>query len=198
MQKIVLSNMADLRINYYEGTCETFYANISCGERESIFLYDGKCTERVECGVVSLYFFENCEKNKINVTLKIDEEQIEIVLEKSPYEEVFMADLQKIVNSSDEIQIVEQASGEKASLQKTSKSFKVNYKKAIKLAVEYFDDVLNGLYFNNKLNAECYLKVLAKKGYEQIFWYFSIIDISGVNYSMLINVNTGEIVGNKK
>ena len=70
----------------------------------------------------------------------------------------------------------------------------VDYKKAIKIACEHFKNQINGYYFNNKFNAEAYLKILSKKDYENKYWYFSLIGTDGKNYSSLIDCYVGEII----
>ena len=69
-------------------------------------------------------------------------------------------------------------------------------KKAINIGVEQYKDVLQGYYYNGSLHAECYLKVVAKYNFDDIYWYFSIVGQDGKNYSMLIDVNTGNVTLN--
>ena len=99
-ENILMENFSDLRINYYEGKCQNYFCNISCGYREKDFYYDGKSTDKVECGVITLGFFDICSYAKIIIELFVDDQTTEVVLEHSPYEELFMADIGYIINSN--------------------------------------------------------------------------------------------------
>jgi len=65
---------------------------------------------------------------------------------------------------------------------------------AIKIASEYYKKEINDLYFNNRLNAEYYLKPIYKSDFGKTYWYFSIIDKVGNNYNLLIDVNSKEVI----
>lgn len=195
---IVLNNMSDLRINYFEGKNEIFYANLSCGYREENFAYDGESTRPIECGVLSFGYFEYCSYNSIEVELEINGNKNNFILEKSPYEEVYMADIEQILNKDDVIYINLKNQNEKIQLNDTSSNWAVNYKKAINIASEYFIDTINNLYFNGQFNAECYLKIISKIDYENKYWYFSIMDKTGETHSCVIDINSGEVITSEK
>ncbi len=196
MDSIVQNNMSDMRINFYEGKNDVYYATLSCGFRESEFAYDGVSMSPVECGVITLGFFNECSYSSVAVILNDGSGEVEYVLERSPYENVFMEDIGRIIDSDKNITIKLKNQEELIELQKVSNNFKVDYKKAIVVGVKHYKDKLEELYSDGSLNAECYLKVVSKIDYDQKFWYFSIIDKSQNNYSLLINVNTGEILDN--
>lgn len=190
----VLNNMSDLRINYFEGKNQEIFVNLSCGYREDIFVYNGVSTTPVECGVISLAFINICTYNSVEIVLIVDGKSFEYVLEKSPYEDVFMEDIGKILNSNSKITIKLKNQKQELELECLSNNFKIDYKKAIKIACEHFKNQINGYYFNNKFNAEAYLKILSKKDYENKYWYFSLIGTDGKNYSTLIDCYTGEVI----
>lgn len=197
MNAIVQNNMSDMRINFYEGKNDIYYATLSCGFRESEFAYDGVSTSPVECGVITIGFFADCTYSSVEVILNDGSGEVEYVLERSPYEDVFMEDIGKIIDCEAGVAIKLKNQEEVIELQKVSNNFKVDYKKAIELSVKHYAEKLEELYSGNTLGAECYLKIVSKVNYEQKFWYFSIMDNFQNNYSLLINVNTGEILDNK-
>ena len=197
LDSVVLNNMSDLRVNYFEGKNETAFITLSCGQRESNFAYDGISTSPLDCAVLTVEFFSPVNLSKIEATVFINGQEKNIVLNHSPFEDVFMEDLEISIENNSEVKI-KLNNQENIELKNISSNWKINFKQAIKIATEHFNEKLKELYFNNRLNAECYLKVVAKANYEQKFWYFSIIDIGGKNYSLLIDVNSGGITYNAK
>lgn len=195
---IVLNNMSDLRINYFEGKGNSFYVNLSCGYREEVFAYDGVSTNPVECGVITLGFFDKCTYASVIIVLNVDGEETEYILEKSPYEDVYMEDIGYIITKGKNVSIKLKNQEQVVALKETSSSWNVGYKKAIKIGSDYFKDNITGLYFNGSFHAEAYLKIVSKIEYENIYWYFSIIDQSGNAFSCLIDVVSGNIVSNQK
>lgn len=193
MIKIVTNNMSDMRINYFMGENDMLYANLSCGYRESNFAYDGVSTEQVECGVLTIEFKNTYSYNSICINLLIDDVKNEYVLTHSPFENKYMVDLAMIVNSNSKVSFNLKNQEQTCELACVSDSWTVDYKKAIEIGAREFSDMLDELYFNGQLNAECYLKVVAKPEDEFAFWYFSIIDKNDKLYSMLINVNDGSV-----
>lgn len=193
---VVLNNMSDMRINYFEGQNDVIYANLCCGQREETFAYDGVSTNPIECGVITVGFVNICSYSSISIILSVDGVENEYVLEKSPYDNVFMEDIGKIIDDGSTVLVKLKTSNEFLELINVSKSWNVGYKRAIKIGANYFKEQIKSLYFNNTFNAEGYLKVVAKYNYPQKYWYFSLIDKAGKNYSCLIDVNSGKIIDN--
>lgn len=189
----VFNNMSDLRINYFEGENKNIYVNLSCGYREDVFAYDGISQKPVECGVIVLGFYNIQSYNSVVICLEVDGIITEYTLEKSPYENVYMEDIGKILNSSNKICLSLKNQNEKIELKDVSDSWNINYKNAIKIATEFFKKDLSGLYYNSKFNAECYLKVIAKPNFDNKYWYFSFIDTTDNLWSCLIDVFTGHV-----
>ena len=190
----ILNTMSDLRINYFIGKAENFEVTLSCGYREEIFAYDGVSTNPIECGVISLAFYETHSYLSLEILLEVDGEEQSYILEKSPFEDVFMVDIEKILTNQNTIYFKLKNQNTKTELKEISNSWNVDYKLAIKLASEHFKETINKLYFNNKFNAECYLKPIYKSDFGNIYWYFSIIDTTGGNHNILIDVKTKEII----
>lgn len=194
---LVKENMSDLRINYFSGASANMYANISCGYREQDFFYDGVSTKKLECGVLSLGFNTIYSYSTISIVLNINEEEKEYVLNHSPFENLYMVDIEKILSEDDKISLRLKNGEEIIDLINQSKDWKIQYDKAITIAVNYLKDELNKIYFNGKLNAEGYLKIIAKKDFDNIYWYFSYYDIFGNSNNVLIDINSGQVISNK-
>ncbi|MBE7075099.1 MAG: hypothetical protein E7376_03895 [Clostridiales bacterium] len=190
---LIKENMSDLRINYFVGENENMFANLSCGYREQTFAYDGISTQKVECGVLSVGFNTIYSYSSISVILIVDNIEQEYVLQHSPYENVYMVDIEKILTEENIISLKLKNSANELSLNNVSNSWNVQYDKALNIAGTTLQDELNLLYFNGKFNAEGYLKIVSKKDFEKTYWYFSYIDRSGNSNSLLIDVQTGEV-----
>lgn len=188
INKIVLDNMSDLRINYFAGENDTFFAELSSGFREEYFFYDGVSTNKKQCAVLSLGFFENNNSNSIKLQISINSLTQSIELLRSPFEQLFMVDLEKQINNNANVKII--YNNCELKLTCVSNSWRVDYQKAINIGITKFQKEIKNLYFNNRLNAEGYLKVVNDFNFNQTFWFFSIIDRTGKKYSMLIDVNT--------
>ena len=197
-ENVVLNNMSDLRVNFFEGKNSNFYVNVSCGYREEVFAYDGVSTNPVECGVITLGFFDDCSYSSVMVVLEVDGKNNEYVLERSPYENVYMEDIGYLIKSNSKVSVGLKNQQDKVLLECVSLDWEVDYKKAVKIGTNYFKDQITELYFNNTLHAECYLKIVSKINFNNKYWYFSIVDMANKNYSLLIDVNSGEIITNQK
>lgn len=198
IDNIVLNNMSDLRINYFEGKNDNFYVNLSCGYREEVFNYDGISSTPTECGVLSLGYFDTCSYASVTVVLIVDGEGKEYVLERSPFENVYMEDIGKILTKDNDIKIKLKGTDETIVLNEISSKWKINYKKAIEIGAKHLKEKLEGLYFNGTFHAEGYLKVVSKIDYDKKYWYFALTSQSGENYSILVNVISGEVISNSK
>lgn len=191
--KLIYDNMSDLRINYFSGENTIFSADLSCGYREEVFAYDGISTNKKECGVLALEFKTEYSYKSVCVCVDINGNKKDYQLDKSPFENKYMADLEKIITENDSIVLTLKNQTEQCKIEMTSLSWKIQYKDALKVALNIFNNDFNNLYFNNKLNCECYLKVVAKPNYSQTFWYFSFIDRSQNSKSVLIDTTSGKV-----
>lgn len=193
----VLNNMSDMRINYFEGNNQNIYVNFSCGHREDVFAYDGKSQNPIECGVLVLGFYELQSYSSISVLLEVDGIEAEYTLQKSPYDNTFMEDIGKILTGKNKIFLRLKNQTQKIELTEVSNSWKIDYKKAIKIGVSFFKSELTDLYFNGRFNAECYLKIVSKPDFDKKYWYFSYIDKTNVSKACLIDVFTGDVLSSK-
>lgn len=193
---LVIKNMSDMRINFFEGENEELYAELSCGYREQTFAYDGISTDKLECGVLGVVFKTEYSYSSICVNLTIDGTSKEYVLERSPFEYKYMVDLEKIVDNKSEVSLSLKNQSLVCSLKCVSDDWKVQYTDALKIATEHFKDDLDKVYSNGKFLAEGYLKIVSKYDYEQKFWYFSFIDRAKTTKSVLIDVATGKLFDN--
>lgn len=193
---IILENISDLRVNYFEGKGENYFVDLSSGYREEVFAYDGVSGEKLECGVLSVTFNTSYSYSFISGELIIDDVLSEVVLEKSPFEDKYAVDIEKKVSNSSVVSFKLKNSSEMVELKNTSSSWAVDYEKAVKIATDHLYEDLEKLFFNGKFNGECYLKIVAKEDFEKKFWYFSCVDKAQKFVSVLIDVESGEVFDN--
>lgn len=197
-EKLINENMSDLRINFFTGENSLFYADLSCGYREETFAYDGVSTNKKECGVLALDFKTEYSYKSVCVSVDINGNKKDYQLVRSPFENKYMVDLEKIITQNDEITLNLKNQTEQCKLNMISSSWKIQYKDALKIAGNQLSLEFEKLFFNNTLNCECYLKVVSKPTYDEKFWYFSFIDRALTTKSLLIDVNSGKVIKNEK
>ena len=187
-----MGNISDLRTNFFIGENDVFFAELSSGLREEQFFYDGISTSKVECAVLSIGFFNPNYSNAIEVNVEIDGQTQKIILQHSPFEELFMVDLGKRIDDNAKVSVI--YNDKKTELKCVSKDWQIEYNKALEIGIKNFQAELESLYFNGKLNAECYLKIIYEREFDKTYWYFGIIDRAGEKYNILIDVNDGRVV----
>lgn len=196
IESIVFNNMSDMRTNYFYGEAQGVFAELSSGVREEQFFYDGVSTNKVDCAVLSVGFVVPNNKSSLKASVDINGKKNEVILYHSPYEDLFMADLGRKVDDDSQIKLT--VGDFVVVLKNKSSSWKVGYIQAIKTGAKNLQTELERLFFNGKLNAEGYLKIVYEREFNVVYWYFSIIDRSGKRYSLLIDVETGKVVESEK
>ena len=126
--------------------------------------------------------------------ISIDGKIIEIILEKSPYENKYMADLGFRIEDDSDVVMSLKNSKDETRFFCVSKNWKIDFNRALVIGYEKFFDTIKGLYYNKKLHCEGYLIPISNIDYKTVFWYFSIIDTFGNIYNILIDVNSGDII----
>lgn len=193
---IIKKNVSDLRVNYFEGRGTYFSVAMSCGYREENFNYDGISTSSVECGVITICFFETHNYYSITAIVSIDGQDEEIVFLRSPYEDVYMADVCRLLTKENIISVHLKNQTEVVDLIEISSGWEVDWNRAISIGVNHYKNEISGLIQNKKISAEAYLKIIAKDEFDKKYWYFSIIDTKNNTFFCLIDVNTGDVVSN--
>lgn len=193
LETLVEQNVSDLRVNYFEGLGDNYFASLSCGYREENFAYDGVSTTKVECGVLTLGFFDICSYNKITVVLSVDGMQSEVVLDHSPFEELFMADIGSIVQNTSAVTLNLKGSSQVLELKEVSTEWEIGYKNALNIGTNHFAEEIKKLSETGKIDAEFYLKVISKDGFDKTYWYFGITDKAGNVHFCLIDTASGDV-----
>lgn len=194
----VRGNLSEIRYNAFAVKNENFKANFMSGERENPYEYDGKSRDKCDFGVITVVFNDFCTFMKVPFSLYINDEKVDGLLEKNPYNESFMADTGRRVNDNDVIRI-KIGDGDEINLENISNNFKINFENALKIGINELNNELNSCYIKGKFNAECYLKIITSDNYnsDDFFWSFSVISSKLNNYSVIIDINSGKILVKK-
>lgn len=187
---------SDLRTTFYDFNSENEYVNFVSGMRENPYNYDGVHNSLVEFGILSVWFNDSkYSPPSLDFTIKIGGEVFEGVLEKSPFEEGFMADIEKYVTCEDDICLT---IGEnlKYNLSCQTKNFTIDASNALSIGETELSGVIAENYKDGKLNGECYLKIIFDKSrkIKTYYWYFAFLDQNGKFSSCVIDTETGEVL----
>ena len=193
---VIRNNMSDLRINYFEGIGTYFSATMSCGYREEVFDYNGICTKPVECGVITIRYFETHNYYSITAIINIDGNEREVNLQRSPYEDMYMVDIETLLTKDNCVSIHLKNQTEIVDLIEISSGWKIDHKKAISIGTKHYEKEIKSITQNNKVLGEAYLKIVANDKFDKKFWYFSIIDTKNNVFFCLIDVNGGNVISN--
>lgn len=190
--EVVMANMSERTNVYFWGQNETMCASLAVGEREKNYCMDGESGENTAFSLLTISFLKENDLLSINVTILIDENQFEQEVEYIPTVASFVCDLQKNISGSEKIEIKYEKNA--ILLENLSKNFGVDSNKAIELGCKEFEKEIGEIRKGSRLLGECYLKILDKKknNFEEFFWCFTLIDINGNNFSVVVSTVDGK------
>lgn len=188
----VSDNMSEIVEDYYFGEGESFNVSLSSGQREDPYEYNGITKKKVDFGALTIFSESKDEIIQVRIDLNVDKGSI--LLKKDVVSGAYMADIGKKVSPKDSFSV--EYMGENVKLTCKSCDFGVSSQQALAIGVETFKADLSRLVYNNKLKAECYLRVLDDVSGQFIrnFWHFYIYTVDGESYSCVIDITSGEIV----
>ncbi len=194
--KLVMRQVSEYRKSIFVGEADNFSATFTTGKREDPYVYDGSKASMVEFGVLSVKFGSDIADNPEYI-LFIDTLQYSGKLERNPYDNTYVADIEHEISSNADIYLKIYAEGinEHITMVSKSKDWKIGYKQAIRLAVDEWDSIVYSYIDGKQLSAEVFVKIVADG--EQKYWYVSMLCPNGDNYTCLIDVNSGEILARK-
>ena len=195
----VNNNLSEIRKNVFEGQTDTLKVSCMSGERENPYTYDGVSEEKCEFGIITVNFKEFVGAINVPFVATIDDKKFEGTLEKSPFNENYMVDIESVAD--DEAKILISINDEPAiELQNISSTWEIDWQKALTLGKTYLSEELNAILSNGKFEAECYLKPVTDEGFisGQYFWSFFIVDKNFVRYTVVLDVNSGDMLVKNK
>ncbi len=192
--KLVENNMAEVTNVYYYGEDDDCYVTLSVGEREEEYLLDGRCGQLTDFALLVLAFHNPVQQNVIKANVLIDDALVDVELELNENNGKFMCDMEKKFSGREKVEI--EFDEKRIVLDAISNSFLIDSDKAIEIACQEFDQLLQPLTKSNKLLGEGYLRVLDKKAnnFDGVFWCFTLLDRSGNSWSVIISTEDGSIL----
>lgn len=190
----VLQNMSERTNYFYFGENEEFYATLAIGAREEEYIMNGKSGDVVDFSLLSIVFDDDISKNAISVSVDIDGEKFDCEAECNPMSGAFMVDLEKQMSGNENVSI--SYDGVSLVLNNLSNEFGVDSSNAIEIGCGELSEKIDNSKNYAVLDAECYLKILDKKAnnFDEFFWCFSILTVSGENYSVIISTVDGSVL----
>lgn len=197
------NHLIEIRNNLFAAEDNTLYATVCTGEREQDYALDGVVNELVPFGIVTLARLDNERLNadEYAFTLVVNGENIEGVLEKSPYDNTYSADIEQVIADDAEISLQLSVDGNafNQTLSNVSSTFGVNKDRAISIACEELKDSIKNLSKEDSNLSEAFVKILKDYSGEsnRYYWYVGIISPEGKTSGVLIDATSGDIISKK-
>lgn len=180
---------------YFQAEGNGFNATLSVGEREIDYKVDGRHGETCEFALLQVEFDSVLENDAIDCVVSIDGQDTSLLLEFNPLNNCYMGDLGFNINADANVSItVEEKS---LQLENVSNNFAINWQEALQKSQIALIDEISSCYSNGSFCGEGYLKLLHEKGgsFQELFWSFRLVCEQGIKYDVVIDAQTGEIVG---
>lgn len=195
-EKEFLNKMSELRQNYFDIKTADYYVSLTTGYRENPYLSDGKHSGNLtQFGLLELTLFDKLfSGDKLEYEIMIENNKIKGVMEKNPFTSTFMDDIEMVVEDNKSV-IIKVLYGEEAELSLVNRSlnFEIDYSKALEIASTNMSEKFKEK--NIKFDGETYLKLIHdNSSFDKFFWHFSVKNSDKKTYSLIIDVNNGQIV----
>lgn len=192
----ISSYMSDRRENLFVGECESAYITLTSGRREDPYKFDGVNNTTVDFCIVSIFPSKKLQTQYLDVEIIVGDSIIETTLEKSPYEEGYMADLGSKIASDQQVQVKCGDLEVAVDMTCVSREWEIQCEDALDIGIKTLKETLDNATASNKLKGECYLKIIYDKTREikTYYWFFSFVGENGVTSSCVIDVDNGQVL----
>lgn len=193
----IFDYMSDIRQTLYAGENDKAFVTVVSGERENPYKYDGIKNKNVDFCIVSLFpISTKIDGTTLDVELVVGDTTLDITLEKSPYENAFMADIGSKIASGQTLKLECEDVGGSIELSCESQKWEIKSDDAIRIAASEFAEKIQSKTQNQTLQGECYLKIIYDKSrsIKTYYWYFTLVDTDGGTSSCVIDPTTGKIL----
>jgi hypothetical protein len=195
--------ISDVRYGIFDGQCEEFTVTFVYGMREEPYNFDGISNRKVEFGIISVIFNDDISENEtVCFSLNVSGDIISGTLEKSPFTDEYMVDIEKICSDSDTISLeISFASEDNPNESKTinlankNASWEIDYTEAFSNGIEALANEMKEITEANE-TYEIYVKILTeqKSNFGTYFWAVSIVSSSGTRNSVVFSTNSKNIL----
>ncbi len=191
IQDLAKQSISEMVEVYFSGAGD-FSANISSGQREEPYEYNGKTGELKDFSVVTMLVSDN--QKCIQAEISVNDKKATIILEQDLLSSSYVVDLGYKVSEDDKISI--KYKGSVVDLECRSQNFNIKSSDALEIGTEAFSDELENLVSKRKLSAECYLRIIDNPNdkFNRLFWYFYIYAENGTSHYCVINIEDGNIL----
>ncbi len=190
-------HLSDIRKCLYVAESDEYFVTAVSGQRENPYAYDGVSNSNVDFCIVSIYpQKQTLDQQTLEVEFCVGDVSHEVTLEKSPYENAYMADLGAEIASAQIVKLTCDELELSCDLECVSQNWEIDYNAALNIAKTEFEDQLNEHSASGTLEGECYLKIIFDKSRDikTYFWYFTFVDSNKQSFSCVIDVMSGKIL----
>ncbi len=188
---LVQENMSEKSEVYFFSDNLNLPISIASGVREDPYGYDGESNDKCEFALI-IARLDNSDNEY--VTVNIDGEEKQVLLEFNYRTGTHMADLEQTLTGDEVITV--KFLDEEANLVCKSNDFKVDANQALEIGTENLSSFIDSLRSGNNFNGECYLKLLdnISGGFSDIFWLFSVYSADGEMQNVIISTENGSVL----
>ena len=192
----MIDSLSDVRYNLFEAKTQDMKVTLMCGMREEPYEYDGKSNKKCEFGVITVNFFDLQEAPEIDFFMQVGETEYNGKLEKNPYQLNYMVDIETLIDDNASIYLTVDGYVGEMILVCVSKDWNIQYQNVLDIATEHLEVEARQFFKNRVFNAECYLKIIYDENsdLETYLWYFGIVGTDNSRISLVIDVNSGQIL----
>mgnify|MGYP005764008613 FL=1 len=186
--------MSEITNVYYQAEGDGVNASVSVGQREVDYKVNGVHGSVCDFTLIEVKFDEVKNQDAMEIEVVIDGVSQPFMLEFNPLTDVFVGDLGYAVESGASISLV--IEGQRLDMVNITDEL-ISSSEALEIARLALIDEIASCYSGGVFCGECYLKLLHERGssFNQLFWSFSLVCVQGVKYDVVINAQTGEVVG---
>ena len=188
---LVQENMSEKSEVYFFSDNLNLPISIASGVREDPYGYDGESNDKCEFALI-IARLDNSDNEY--VTVNVDGEEKQVLLEFNYRTGTHMADLEQTLTGNEVITV--KFLDEEANLICKSNDFKVDANQALEIGTENLSSFIDSLRSGNNFNGECYLKLLdnISGGFSDIFWLFSVYSADGEMQNVIISTENGSVL----
>ena len=201
---IAKNNLSEITYNLFEGKTEQINATLMSGLREKSYSLDGTARELKEFGVIRVVFLTETTGliGHPRYRITVNDTLYEGLLEKNPFRNTYVADIQKIVPDNSQILLAVEWEHcfQKVELELLSGSWEITWEEALKIVIDNADErYFNSLIIGGNFLAEVQVLIMgdAEGNLEEYYWSINIYGKNGSTLSVMIDPKTGDIISKK-
>lgn len=190
-------SLSEVRQNFFIANDNLSNLSLSSGYREDPYAIDGQHKDVVPFGVV-VFRTSLSNVSEPSFVLNIGDEVFEGVMERNPYDNTFVTDIENLVpdDSVVKMSIFIEDDTYNFDFKNISKEWNIDYSQAFEIGLDTLTDYIQSLKKGNVFNGECYVKVVSDPNnlLNIYYWYVAIVDNQGNSHAVVIDVTSGDVL----